>query len=720
VNDAQPARRGGVPLRDHLGVSETSFPRQQARTRRFSLGVPRDFVISPDGGRVVFLRTRSGSDRLTCLWQFDVHAGTSTVIADPATLTLDENGEVPAEERMRRERARESSGGIVRFSTNVDVTRAAFDLAGKVYVVDLISGGATELPASGRAIDPRIDPTGTHVAYVEAGALHVVRTDGDGARVLLRPENDQVTYGLAEFVAAEEMGRQSGYWWSPDGAHLLVARVDVARVLRWYIADPSNPATPPVSVAYPAVGTDNAEVTLHLVDVDGSATVDVRWDRPGFEYVTKVDWSEDGLLVVVQSRDQRTMRILEVDASTGETSLFREDNDDAWVDIVGGVPARLPDGTVVWTVDRDGAKRLVVGDEMVTGAELEVHDVVDVDGDVVVFRASATRTEVGVYTWSRADGVVEVKPQGVAPGVWRARRSGGTTVIASRDLERPGVRVSVHRAGVPAGDIESFAETPAIKLNVRLVAVGERNLHAAIVLPFGHQPGSGKLPVLLDPYGGPGMQKVVASASMYLSSQWFADQGFAVLVIDGRGTPGGGPEWARSIRGDLAGPALEDQVDGLQAAAAEWPDLDLSRVAIRGWSYGGFLAALAVLRRPDVFHVAVAGAPVTDMRLYDTHYTERYLGDPNREPGNYETTSLIPDAAHLSRPLMLIHGLSDDNVVVAHTLRLSAALLAAGREHTVLPITGATHMANDEAVAENLLLLELAFIRRALTGRSSD
>jgi dipeptidyl-peptidase-4 len=426
------------------------------------------------------------------------------------------------------------------------------------------------------------------------------------------------------------------------------------------------------------------------------------------------------LLVVVQSRDQRTMRILEVDASTGETSLFREDSDDSWVDIVDGVPERLPDGTLVWTVDRDGAKRLVIGDEVVTGADLEVHDVVDVDGDTVLFRASATRTEVGVYTWSRADGVVEVKPRGVAPGVWRARRAGGTTVIASRDLDRPGVRVSVHREGLPAGSIESFAETPAITLNVRLVTVGARNLHAAIVLPNGYEPGSGKLPVLLDPYGGPGMQKVVASASMYLASQWFADQGFAVLVIDGRGTPGGGPEWARSIRGDLAGPALDDQVDGLQAAAADWPDLDLSRVAIRGWSYGGFLAALAVLRRPDVFHVAMAGAPVTDMHLYDTHYTERYLGDPNREPGNYETRALIPEAARLSRPLMLIHGLSDDNVVVAHTLRFSAALLAAGREHTVLPITGATHMANDEAVAENLLLLELAFIRKAFAGMSRD
>ena len=673
-------------------------------------------MISPDGERVVFLRTQSGTDPLTCLWQFAVSTGTSTLIADPATLEQDDGAEVPAEERMRRERARESSGGIVRFSTDRDVTRAAFDLAGKIYVADLVAGGAraTELPTAGRAIDPRLDPTGSHVAYVEAGALSVVGTGGDGSRALMSPENDQVTYGLAEFVAAEEMARQRGYWWSPDGSRMLVARVDVSRVHRWYIADPANPASQPVAVAYPAAGTPNAEVTLHLVDIDGSAAVDVQWDRAGFEYVTTVDWSEHGLLVVVESRDQRTMRILEVDTSTGETSVVREDTDDAWIDIVAGVPARLDDGTVVWTVDRDGAKRLLVGEDPVTGTDLQVRDVAGVDGDVVVFRASTTPTEVGVYTWSKAAGVQKMNAEGVTPGVWRARRSGGTTVITARDLEGTGVRVSVHRDSVRAGEIESLAETPLISLNVRLLTLGARQLRAALVLPKGHVPGSGKLPVLLDPYGGPAMQKVTASAGTFLESQWFADQGFAVLVIDGRGTPGRGPEWDRSIRGDHATPVREDQVDGLHAAAAEWADLDLSRVAIRGWSFGGFLAALAVLRRPDVFHVAIAGAPVTDDHLYDTHYTERYLGNPDLEPANYAAVSLITEAPRLTRPLMLIHGLSDDNVVVAHTLRLSAALLAAGREHTVLPLTGATHMANDEAVAENLLLLELEFIRRAL------
>jgi dipeptidyl-peptidase-4 len=695
-------------------VNATSFPRQQARTRRFSLGVPRDFVIAPDGERVVFLRTRSGSDPSTCLWQHDVRSDTETLLVDPSTMWRQDGDIVPAEERMRRERARDSSGGVVRFSTNREVTRAVFDLAGRLYVADLLSGGISELPTRGRAIDPRIDPTGAVVAYVESGALHVVHVDGEGERVLLRPEGDDVTYGLSEFVAGEEMDRYDGYWWSLDGSRLLVARVDVSRVRRWYIADPSNPERPSVSVAYPVAGTDNAEVTLQIVGVDGSSPIPVVWDRAAFEYVTTVHWSAHGLLVVVQSRDQRTMRILDVDPSTGVASVLREDTDDAWVDVVTGVPARLGDGTLVWTADRDGAKRLVIGGELVTAPDLEVRDVVGVDGDVVVFRASTTRAEVGIYTWSRSEGVAEMRPDGVRPGVWGARRAGGTSVLVSRDLERPGVRVTVHREGRQVGTIESVAEIPSISLNVRLVTLGERELPAAILFPSGHEPGSGTLPVLLDPYGGPGFQKVTASAGAYLASQWFADQGFAVVVIDGRGTPGGGPEWERSIRGDLAGPALDDQIDGLHAAAAAWPDLDLSRVAIRGWSYGGYLAALAVLRRPDVFHVAVSGAPVTDMRLYDTHYTERYLGHPDQEPMNYESCYLIAQAANLRRPLMLIHGLSDDNVVVAHTLRLSAALLAAGREHTVLPLTGATHMANDEAIAANLLLLELEFIRSAL------
>ena len=226
---------------------------------------------------------------------------------------------------------------------------------------------------------------------------------------------------------------------------------------------------------------------------------------------------------------------------------------------------------------------------------------------------------------------------------------------------------------------------------------------------------------------------MLAARGAYLTSQWFAEQGFAVLVADGRGTPGRGPAWDRAVAGNLADPVLEDQVDALHAAAEQFSDLDLSRVAIRGWSFGGYLSALAVLRRPDVFHAAVAGAPVTEWRLYDTHYTERYLGQPGREPGGLRQLLRGPgrrtapsrdqtrpgrtgqDRGKATfRPMMLIHGLADDNVVVAHTLRLSSALLAAGYAHTVLPLSGVTHMTPQEVVAENLLLLQLDFLRQSL------
>jgi dipeptidyl-peptidase-4 len=219
------------------------------------------------------------------------------------------------------------------------------------------------------------------------------------------------------------------------------------------------------------------------------------------------------------------------------------------------------------------------------------------------------------------------------------------------------------------------------------------------------------------PYGGPHKQEVLKSASAFLAPQWFAEQGFAVVIADGRGTPGRGPAWERAVAGDLASGVLEDQVTALHAAADKFADLDTSRVGIRGWSFGGYLSALAVLRRPDVFHAGVAGAPVTDLRLYDTHYTERYLGDPASNAAAYERSSLISDAenATSTRPLLIVHGLADDNVFVAHSLRLSSALLAAGYPHSVLPLSGVTHMTPQEVVAENLLLLQVAFLKSALS-----
>jgi dipeptidyl-peptidase-4 len=689
-----------------------SFPRQQARTRRFTLGRPRGVRVAADGSRVAFLRSGAGDDPVHGLWVLDVATGEERLAADPRALTGPGPEDLPASERARRERARESAAGIVSYGSDPLLRVATFALSGRLYAADLTSGAVTgPLPAPGPAVDPWPDPTARRAAYVCGRALHLHE---NGAVRLLGPtgvegDDPAVSWGLPEFVAAEEMGRLRGHWWAPRGDRLAVARVDERGVRQWSLADPADPATPPRAVRYPAAGTANAEVTLLLVGIDGSA-VEVSWDRAAFPYLARVSWAEGSpLTVLVQSRDQRTTQVLAVDPATGATEVCRQDGDPVWVDLVPGTPTWSSAGAIVHTAHDGDTRRLFVDGTAVTPPGLEVREVVDAAADIV-FTASVDPAQVHVWRVEPGADPVAITTD---PGVHAAARGGDVVVVTSSSLDSDAVGVEVRRPGSPPVAIPSFAERPAVTPRPRLLEAGARRVRTAVLLPTDDH-GEGQLPVLLDPYGGPGHQRVVRSRLAFTEPQWWADQGFAVVVADGRGTGGRGRDWDRALHLDLAGPVLDDQVEALAAAAIEHPRLDLGRVAIRGWSFGGYLAALAVLRRPDVFHAAVAGAPVTDWRLYDTHYTERYLGHPDDQPEAYRRSSLLDDASRLCRPLLLVHGLADDNVVVAHTLRLSAALTAAGRPHAVLPLSGITHMASAETVAENLLLLQLDFIRRAL------
>jgi dipeptidyl-peptidase-4 len=509
------------------------------------------------------------------------------------------------------------------------------------------------------------------------------------------------------------MNRQRGFWWAPDGESLLVCRVDESNVQRWHIGDPSQPERPPSVLAYPAAGTTNADVTLWLITL-GGVRLRVEWDTTEFPYLASVRWRpRHRPLVQIVSRDQRKIRVLEVDVETGATVTVRDDTDPQWLELVSGVPDRVPDGRLVYTADIDDTRRLLIGDEPVTPAGLRVRAVASVnDGGDVLFLASSEPTEQQLWA-VLAPNHNECVPLTTSSGIHSGVGSSNMFVVARASLEHDGVETAVFKNGEPIGVIESFAEPPPFEPRVSISRQGDRELRTALVLPRDHVPGSARLPVLMDPYGGPHAQRVVASRGAYLTPQWLADQGFAVVVVDGRGTPGRGSAWERAIAGDLATPVLADQVDALHELADTNRDLDLTRVAIRGWSFGGYLAALAVLRRPEVFHAAVAGAPVTDWRLYDTYYTERYLG-VDASAATYDASSLIDDAPALTRPLLIVHGLADDNVVAAHTLRLSTALLAAGRQHSVLPLSGVTHMTTQESVAANLLSLEVAFLRRSL------
>ncbi|AEN12188.1 MULTISPECIES: alpha/beta fold hydrolase [unclassified Streptomyces] len=697
-----------------------SFPRQHARTQRFTLGAPRSFTVSPDGTRVVFLRSSSGTDRTNRLMVLDTRTGEESVAADPGAL-LDGSAErLSPQERARRERTREGSAGIVGYAVDAAAELAAFALSGTVYVAELGAGTARALPVTGPVLDPRPSPDGRHIAYVAGGALRIVGVDGEGDRAIAEPEDEHTTYGLAEFVAAEEMGRHRGFWWSPDSDRLLVARADDGAVRRWWIADPANPGSRPAEIAYPAAGTPDAEVRLFLTDLGGART-EVVWDRTRFPYLARVHWSSAGTpLLLVQARDQRGQLYLAVDTETGATRTVHVDEDPVWLELFAGVPAWAPDGRLVRVADEGGARVLSVGDRPLTGDRLHIQAVLDVgESDILVSATAgegATDPETGQSHVYRVDELgVERVSEG--PGVHTAVRAGGVTVMVSSSLERPGTAVRVLRDGERIATIANHAQEPVLSAGVRLTEGGARRIPCAVLLPTGYTEDDGPLPVLMDPYGGPHGRRVVASHNAHLTSQWFADQGFAVITADGRGTPGRSPGWEKAVRDDFT-LSLDDQVEALHALAGRFP-LDLTKVAMRGWSYGGYLSALAVLRRPDVFHAAVVGAPVTDWRLYDTHYTERYLGDPAEQPEVYAANSLVTDEglsrpADEVRPMMIVHGLADDNVVVAHALRLSSALLAAGRPHEVLPLSGVTHMTPQEQVAENLLLLQVDFLRRSL------
>ena len=695
------------------------FLQQLASTRRFTLGAPRAVTVSRDGGRVLFLRSRGGEDPVTCLWGLDLAdggGGRERLLADPAASWNFGPAEMPEAERVRRERARELADGIVAYSADADCRTVVFALDGRPWELRVgddprgPAGVPEPVPAAGVVTDPRIDPTGQRVAYVTDGALHVTElADGTG-RLLAAPEHDDVSYGLAEHVAAESMLRFRGYWWAPDGQRLLAARVDNSRVQRWWIADPTDPRRPPRAVRYPAAGTANADVTLHVLRLDGSRT-EVTWDHGGCEYLTAAEWDSRGPLLSVQSRDQRTVMVLTADSVTGQTTRLHTEHDDAWVELAPGTPARTGAGDLVTVSDRDGSRRLVAGGTAVTPDGLHVDTVSGTDGEAVYFTATDERHPAERHLW-RYDRGQDLARCSADPGVHDGEAAGGTVVVLSQ-TELGGGAAVAWRDGTRTV-IASFEAEPVLKPRITWLSLGARKLRAALLLPSWYQPGT-RLPVLLSPYGGPAMQRVVrVRDAAFCEDQWFAEQGFAVLVTDGRGTPGRGPQWSKAVFGDTLSAPLDDQVDALEAICDQFPGLDRGRVGIRGWSYGGALAAIAVLRRPDVFHAAVSGAAPHDQRLYDTHWRERFLGLPQQHPERYDHSSTMTEAASLTRPLLLIHGLADDNVVVAHTLRMSAALLAAGRPHQVLPLSNTTHTPADGDSFSQLLRHELAFLTESL------
>jgi dipeptidyl-peptidase-4 len=436
-----------------------------------------------------------------------------------------------------------------------------------------------------------------------------------------------------------------------------------------------------------------------------------------------VEWPGEGpLAIVVQNRRQNEELVLSVDPTNGRTATLHTERDAAWVNLEQGLPHFIDGGRAfLWATERDGhavlERRGVDGtlQASLTEPGLGYEGLISVDEEAGVAFITANRgdpTSAHVVRVPLDPSAGPAVPLTEGRGIHSAVVRGGLWIHTAEPVEG-GVTVRVMRGDETIGELPSVAEAAPFTPEIELFTVGERALHAVVIRPRNFEPGT-RYPVLVSVYGGPHHRTVRASPRRYLREQWYADHGFIVVSADGRGTPGRGREFERAIHHDVITLPLEDQIAALTALAERVPEMDLGRVGIYGWSFGGYFSAHAVMQRPDVFHAAVAGAPVADWRDYDTHYTERYMGLPDDNPEGYAHTSVLTHAPRLERPLLVIHGTADDNVYFVHAIKMSDALLRAGRPHDFLPLSGFTHMVAEPDVTLNLHRRIVGFLAGAL------
>ena len=595
-------------------------------------GEPRRVRVAADGGRVVFLRGGQ-------LWSYEVAAGTG-------------------------ERLVTAPGppGIRRYATDAVAGTAVFSIGRQLYRADLATGTVAEVPTAGPAGDARPDPTGQRIGYLAAGGLYVVDIGDPGPGTVLAGEPDPadgghpyVTWGRPDPAAAGHFRRDRGWWWAPHGRGVLAARVDRSR--------------------------PRPEVSLHLLDLDGG-WVDVHWDRETYPYLVSVCWTDhsDPLIAVLRRAQQHGL-VLAVDARTGETQVHAELADPRWVEPVPGTPCHLPDGRVLvgGELAHDGydARCLFADGTLLTPPSLYVRRVVGrLPGgtEILVEGSAGEPSEQHLFRVATAAGAggIDARRLTSAPGWHRAAAGGDTLVVGSRSLEHPGTRWTVWRGDQPAGQLMPPAPARAPVPAPQLARVTDRKLPAGVLYPRWHVSGR-RLPVLVDAAGL--AQGVRAVRSDWLPRQEWADAGFAVVVVDHRGTPGIAPSFEKVVHRRLGDLALADLTDALVGLRGKHPDLDLDRVAVRGRGVGGWLAVLAVLRSPEVFRAAVAEAPVVDWADLDPAYAERYLGSHDDGTEVYQHHSLLAaadQAAGPARPVLLLPD-PDRSEPVA---RLAAALPA--------------------------------------------
>ncbi|GAP25536.1 dipeptidyl peptidase IV [Gluconobacter frateurii NBRC 101659] len=675
-----------------------------AKTRNGTLGLPNHAEVTPDGHSVLFLRSGPFDTRLH-LFRYDLPDHTLHELAAP------EAGpeHLSVEEKARRERARQSMSGITDYQMSEDGGTILASQGGRLIRIATDDGRVSSI--DGNWIAPRLSPNGQTIAVVRDNDLYAVDLVSGAQTRLTTTGTPTLTNGLAEFAAAEELERPDGAWWSPDSQTILFEEADSSPVEKHYITNPETPQAAPVEFRYPRAGTPNARTRFGLISAKGGKTRWISWDHDAWPYMARAVWRKNGgLFLVVLNRQQAQEQVLSVDPATGKTSVLLAEADKAWLNLnpreaagAEALPIVLNGGQgFLWASERgktwqlehhaaDGSlKRVLTPD---TTPYVAFNDY-DADSNSVVVTVRPNRIDTQVVRISLTDG--KTTPIATEPGTHTIHFTPGVhRLMIDSFASADGTRRTLLRdaEGKILATLSGVAQPPHLPVHVQFTTAGERQLDAAVIRPEHFQKGH-RYPVVLSVYGGPGVKLVHDTPSSFMEEQCLANQGYVVVTLDGRGTPGRDHDFERAIKGNLIDAPLQDQIDGLQALGKTYPELDLTRVGVYGWSFGGYFTVMATIRRPDVFKVGVAGAPPVDFADYDTAYTERYLDTPQNDADGYRKSNVLTYADQLKRPLLLMHGLTDDNVYFENTMKLTQALLKAGEPYDLLLLPG-THMLPD-------------------------
>jgi dipeptidyl-peptidase-4 len=704
--------------------------------------------ISPDGARVTYSQgSPDDKDRLD-LWEYRLADQQRQLLVDARVLAPHARP-LSDEEKGRRERQRTAAlSGILEYVLVPSGKALIFPVEGNVYYHDLDRPGEAALVpitvGRGFATDVSVSPKGRYVGFIRDQNLI--------AYDLLEKREFPVTHdgagpiknGMAEFVAQEEMGRSSGYWWSPDENRVAFARVDesgVNLVNRLEIGAEDITTT---AQRYPAAGEPNAVVQLGVADL---ATGTLSWIDLGGDpdyYLARVDWLPDGRTLAVQreSRDQHRLDLLFADASSGASRVVLTERSDTWIELHDELTFLERSREFIWASNRDGFTHLYLYDDAghlvrpLTAGAWNVDDFraraikgVDETRRLVYFTANRQGPTTRDLYVSSLDtrSPREVRRISGAAGIHRITVAAHNHFYVDEFTSvRQPPQVGVHRmdgtliAYLSENRLDdAHPDAPYLAENAIpefgcLTAADGQVLHYRIFKPAGFDPGK-RHPAIVDVYGGPGVQRVLDAWTGASFTQILTRAGFVVFQLDNRGTAARGTAFQAPIHGRLGETEVADQIQGARWLASQ-PFVDAARIGVWGWSYGGYLSLLLLCKAPDLFRAGVSGAPVTDWRLYDTHYTERYLGRPQDNSEGYAASSVLPHAGQLRGKLLVLHGMADDNVLFSHSTKLFRRLQDLGIPFDVMVYPGAKHGLTRQHDGRHAYRMILRFFDASLSG----